>query len=60
MPGYRCFSGWAPFLARYGLTSAELKDARDLEAMYLTHAAPKTLGRGNGTHCLVKAISAGR
>jgi methyltransferase (TIGR00027 family) len=46
------------FLAGYGFGANECKDAEELERMYFTDASGKTVGRINGTHCLVKAAKA--
>jgi len=46
------------FLNKYGLRVVEHQDALDLERQYFTTPAGETVGRVNGTHCLVKAIKA--
>ena len=44
-----------PFLARYSMQLIDHKDAIDLEKAYFTDSNGKTMGRVNGTHCLVTA-----
>jgi methyltransferase (TIGR00027 family) len=41
------------FLARYALQLTDRKDANELEKTYFTDEDGKTVGRVNGTHCLV-------
>ena len=43
------------FLARYEMQLIDHKDAKDLEQAYFTDSNGKTMGRVNGTHCLVTA-----
>jgi methyltransferase (TIGR00027 family) len=44
------------FLKRYDLNVRAHLDAQDLERMYFTDDEGKTVGRVNGTHCLVRAV----
>jgi methyltransferase (TIGR00027 family) len=46
----------ARFLGRYGFEVREHQDARDLEQRYFVDATGRTVGRVNGTHCLVRAV----
>lgn len=46
----------AKFLNPYGFRVVEHQDAQDLEQRYFTTPGGETVGRVNGTHCLVKAI----
>jgi len=43
------------FLARYAMHLIDHKDAKDLETAYFSDSNGKTIGRVNGTHCLVTA-----
>jgi methyltransferase (TIGR00027 family) len=43
------------FLARYAMQLIDHSDAQDLEKAYFSDANGKTIGRVNGTHCLVTA-----
>jgi len=43
------------FLARYALQLIDQKDAEELEKAYFSDANGNTIGRINGTHCLVTA-----
>jgi len=43
------------FLAQYAMQLVDHKDARDLEQAYFSGPNGKTVGRVNGTHCLVTA-----
>ena len=43
------------FLARYAMRLMDHKDAKDLEQVYFSDSNGKTIGRVNGTHCLVTA-----
>jgi methyltransferase (TIGR00027 family) len=43
------------FLSRYGLELRDHSDARELEELYFTDPAGRTVGRVNGTHCLARA-----
>ncbi|MBN1662062.1 MAG: SAM-dependent methyltransferase [Deltaproteobacteria bacterium] len=43
------------FLAAYSLKLIDHKDAEELEKIYFSDADGKTMGRVNGTHCLVTA-----
>lgn len=45
----------AEFLNKYGFSVTEHQDAQDLERRYFTTPVGETVGRINGTHCLVKA-----
>jgi methyltransferase (TIGR00027 family) len=45
--------GIQQFLARYALQLTDQKDANELEKIYFTDENGKTVGRVNGTHCLV-------
>jgi methyltransferase (TIGR00027 family) len=45
------------FLKKHGLRVSEHKDAQELEQMYFTDASGKIVGRINGTHCLVRAVT---
>lgn len=45
----------AQFLAGYEMRLVDHKDAKDLEKAYFSDAYGKTIGRVNGTHCLVTA-----
>ena len=47
--------GIEQFLARYALHLMDHKDAKELEKTYFTDDDGKTVGRVNGTHCLVTA-----
>jgi methyltransferase (TIGR00027 family) len=44
------------FLSRYDLELRDHRDARELEEMYFTDPAGRTVGRVNGTHCLARAV----
>jgi methyltransferase (TIGR00027 family) len=43
------------FLTRYAMRLIDHKDAKELEKVYFCDANSKTIGRINGTHCLVTA-----
>jgi O-methyltransferase involved in polyketide biosynthesis len=43
------------FLARYAMQLIDHKDTQDLEKAYFSDPSGKTIGRVNGTHCLVTA-----
>jgi len=43
------------FLARYALQLVDHKDSIELERRYFSDSTGKTVGRVNGTHCLVTA-----
>jgi methyltransferase (TIGR00027 family) len=43
------------FVSRYGLELRDHRDARELEKLYFTDPAGRTVGRVNGTHCLARA-----
>jgi methyltransferase (TIGR00027 family) len=43
------------FLARYTMQLIDHKDSKDLEMAYFSDSNGKTIGRVNGTHCLVTA-----
>jgi len=43
------------FLTRYAMRLMDHKDAKDLEQAYFSDSNGKTIGRVNGTHCLVSA-----
>ena len=43
------------FLAKYGMQITDHKDAKEIEKTYFTNADGKTVGKVNGTHCLVIA-----
>jgi methyltransferase (TIGR00027 family) len=44
------------FLKKYGFGVSEHQDAQDLEQRYFTDPSGETVGRVNGTHCLVRAV----
>lgn len=43
------------FLTKYAMRLMDHKDAKDLEQTYFSDSNGKTIGRVNGTHCLVTA-----
>lgn len=43
------------FLTKYAMRLMDHKDAKDLEQTYFSESNGKTIGRVNGTHCLVTA-----
>jgi methyltransferase (TIGR00027 family) len=47
------------FLKQYGLGLLDHKDARELEHTYFSEAAGQIVGRVNGVHCLVRAVTTG-
>jgi methyltransferase (TIGR00027 family) len=44
------------FLSRYGFELLDHRDGSELEHMYFTDPSGGTVGRVNGTHCLVRAV----
>ena len=48
------------FLKQHGLRLDQHRDAQQLERMYFTNASGEIVGRVNGTHCLVRALTPAR